>query len=561
MNKWQIILSNEDSTYGDHTCVAFPEGFEDIMYGLVRDSVFWGVFSEFAGTLRFIKDGKDWIDAVIDDLGYENGSSIYFKKYSETNGQYETKKIATFDAESIIITQNYTEVGFLDSSFITKLRSRYEYSVEYNKSTTIDGTSVPGFSTPYIDLGLRGIAAETNCRAIPPWELFTSVIQQITDSDYNCFSSLIFDRDVSGKFSQVMFANGWYVRGYDETEHPFNISLKFLFKEFSKLVPLGLKVVYDDNDREIVYIGLRNELFIESVVYTFPKDRVLKGMVKEPCKEFMFNKIKAGYANEVKENDIGLSEFNVKTEYSTPIISFNNELNIISDIRADGTGIEDCRVNYAKESGDDTSESEYDDSIFIIDSVEDGSDWVSRKLENIQNSGSAYIYGGLELYFNIRFTPAHNVLAYGEYIGVGLQNKTEEQIKILMHEKLSSEFQSQWVDDSDVVYENTDISIARLATPIFSPHIYRFNCPIELDDLADLESSLEGLIKFYSPIDSAWKYGYIEKDISTSPIDTKTNVNLYEALSFDELFGCLLLFTGGYLRLFSGGRIKLFGNG
>lgn len=560
MTKWQLILYH--ATAGTHTVVSFPEGFENIKYGLNRDANWWGIFSEFAGSLRFIKDGKTWIDSVVDTYGYETEAFVYFKKYSTTNGMYETKKTARFNFATYQRLEDYTEIGFDDSSFITKLRSRYELEVEFNKSTTIEGISLPGFVTPYVDDSLRGIAAATNTRAIFPYELFTSIIQQITDSDYQCFDSLIFGRAGAvyaedGKYSGVLFANGMFIRGYDETETKFTISLKFLFEEMCKITPLGLKVYYDSLSRPVVYIGLRSEFFVSSVVYTLPKDKILTGMKKEPCSEFMIKKINVGYQNTSKDNNLGQSEFNVKAEYVTPIVIFDNSLSIVSQIRADGTAIEDCRTTFVKGGVNDTKESEYDKQIFIIDSIYESGAWKSRQQEDIQNSGSAYIYNNLALYFNIRFSPAHNLLNYGEFIGVGLQKMTTSQIKILKHEKLSSAFQSQYKDDTDIVYENLDINISALSTPFFSENIYRFQSPLDLDELSDIEDQPEGLIKFWSNIENKWAYMWIEKDVSTSPIDIDTNWNGYEALNFTEVFGCLLLMTGGYLRLASGGRLKL----
>lgn len=561
-SKWRIVLSNTESAYGDQTLSDFPEGFEEIRYGLVRDSIFWGIFHEFAGTLRFIGDGKTFLDGVVTDQGYENETLIYFKKYSETDFVYETIKIARIDFGNIQIMQDYTEVGFVDTAFVTKLRSRYDYEVEFNKPTSIDGTSLPGFSTPYVDLTLRGIAADTGTRAVFPHELFTSIIQQITDSDWYCFDSIIFDRNVDDYryFAKVLFMNGFFIRGYGEAERKFYISLKFLFEEFSKIIPLGAKIIYNSDNEEVFYVGLRSEMFVSSLVYTFPKSKVLEGMVKEPCKEFMFNEINVGYQSSVKDNSIGASEYNVKAKYSTPLTTFEGKLDAVSRLRADPTAVEDCRTNYARSSGgEDTEESEYDSQIFIVDSIYDTT-WKSRELEDIQNSGSAYIYGNLSLYMNIRFTPAHILMAYGDYISVGLQDLTSEQLKILQHEKLSSSFQSQYLSDTAVIYENANINISALATPMFSPHIYRFRCPIEMDDVVGIGESPEGIVKFWSSIDNDWKYGYIEREITTSPIDDATNVHLYEALNFNELFGYLLLFTEGYLKLFSGGYLKLFNN-
>ena len=118
-------------------------------------------------------------------------------------------------------------------------------------------------------------------------------------------------------------------------------------------------------------------------------------------------------------------EYNTKATYSTPIKYLDKELSIVSDVRADGTGIENLRTQpFVAGSPDQNS---FDESIFILSCFSDST------LKTIQTEGYIDIqnvYGETPIYMNCDITPARIVKNWGSIINIPFEG-TQDRYSFL----------------------------------------------------------------------------------------------------------------------------------
>jgi hypothetical protein len=532
--KQRYILNH--SVKGEKILNYAPEGWNDLKYTISRNQTYHGLFRSFSGTLRFTKDGKEYIDDVIDTYGFEDTIEITIKELNQTTFAYETKVngVLNFDPETYVREENFTELNFEDSLVLKKMKNREDNKIAYNRKESIDGTILPGFTNEFVDVTMRGKGTDTATgTAVYPKEAFNRILQTICDLDYNPVKSSFLDRTLEGKASMVALSNGLLMRGADpagdnisEGEANLNLSLKDLFENFNKAFNMGLGVEYDeDNQKYYFRIEDKNYFFQTTIILTVDN---LSNLKYEYDPELIIQRIETGYQKFEEDNNYGLTEYNNASEFQTPVTISDRLLDLKSTYRADGTGMQ-VAIDNRLTASDEQEDTSIDEDVFFLHIFDDNGTLKTVQDENFDLIGG--LYGSNTIQANIYLSPARNMTRWGDWIRSSLEKINDKNIRFNKAEKLS-DLRSQTAEETTTIYENRDIAISDLKNPRLTGRVAKFEAPLTRTEINTITDSALGLVKFYDYIAKEYRFGWI-KEVSTDRVDKDTTWELYEAQNIE----------------------------
>lgn len=549
------LVHNEDRL----TLLYAPEGWDDLKYTVSRSSTYHGFVRSYSGTLRFVKDGKDFIKNVIDNYGFEAEINILI---DELDGDFIWKNkingILNFDPEVFSEEENYIELNFEDSVIHKKFKNRESLDVQYNRKESISGLILPGFAEDSHEIVLRGQSTDTiNATAIYPYEAFNRILQVICDLDYNPVKSSVLGRPLygyaeNGKAALVMLSKGLLMRGatlagdeIEEGQTNINFQFKQLFTNFNNCFNLGLGTEYDTiNERWNFIIEDKSYFYQTTELFALTK---ISGLTYSYEPELMIQKITTGYQKYTEENDLGLTEYNNTLEFVTPISVSDFELNIQNTYRADGIGFQTAISN--PYTGDEENETDIDEDIFLIHVFDNDGTLTSVKDENFNVLGG--IYGADPIEANVYISPVRNMIRWGWFINSALKFfKDDGNIRFNKAEQLS-DLRSQYFDETDTIYENRDLAISSLKANKFSGRKIKFDAPLTRDQINIITGNPYGLVRFYDYISKVDNYGWI-KEVSTDRVDKNTTWELWEIANLETTSNNLIFMSGIQINFMSG---------
>lgn len=555
----RYILSHEIE--GSLTLEYAPEGWNDLKYTISRNGTYHGLFRTYSGAMRFVKDGKEFIDDILTTYGFEAEIGIVIQELNQDTRIWETKVngILNFDPEIYIKKENFTELNFEDSIIHKKFKNRENSDVAYNRKESIDGTILPGFASESETVLLRGQNTDSDdATAVYPFEAFNRILQIICDLDYNPVNSSVFGRPLygyveDGLAANVMLSKGLLMRGAQiagdevaEGETNLNLKAKELFENYDKLFNLGLDIQYDTiNERYIFVIEEKGYFYQTTELFTLDD---ISDLTYEYEPNLMIQRINSGYRKFAEKNDYGLSEYNNSLEYVTPISVSDTKLNNESSYRADGTAFQ-IAIDNRFTISDEENKTDIDEDIFFIHAFDD-----SGTLKSVKNEGFDLIgglYGANPIQANIFISPARNMTRWGDYIRSSLAFFEDTgKIRFNKAENLS-DLRSQTIEETETLYENRDLDISALRTPRFSGRRIKFNAPLTRDQINIISNNPYGLVKFYDYLIKDYNYGWI-KEASTDRVDKDTTWELWELANFAEVDNNMNFVDGDNLEFVDG---------
>lgn len=535
---------------GSVTLTTAMIGWENLQYAIRRHSLYHGVFVEFAAQLQFIEEGKEFIDLIDEKYGFGATCDIAIKAFNQPTFTYVdfisgTLNFATLVKKDVENGTFVSEIDILAGQFEQKIMNRADVKVDYQYLKGFDGgTIIPNITeqeTVSITLNLAGTGYTVS--AVYIHELFERIIYSIT-GEYKRFSSALMGKaineyGVDGRLAYKMIIPAMWLRGYEITEATVSQSLNELFTSVSNIWNLGLsielvnglkKVIIDDKsyfyqpDLVLTIGGEDDTVGLEITDLEFSYDSTL-----------LYNSVVAGYdKSDNEDNSLGNAEYNNQSKYSIPVVPVSNELSLISGLRADGTGMK-MLIDDAKGMGEDTSQNKMDNDIFIVSCQN-----VAGVISSIELEGfTVYptIYGTApHIYCNLDITPARIIDNNSDTISIGLQKNRDKSIIYQSTGQLSKP-STRMTGEVFNRADCEDIPVTHLKDPYLSGIIARFNAPLGLTQILQVNVNKHGKIKFWDYMASTPKYrtGWI-REISTNPIDKNpTNYEIMLANDPDVL--------------------------
>jgi hypothetical protein len=135
------------------------------------------------------------------------------------------------------------------------------------------------------------------------------------------------------------------------------------FKTFSRIFSTGLDIRLKDDGSEEVRLFMPISSFFESDESAAVDLGEVTELRVKPWLDKIPSEIAVGYNDNSYENSDGKGEFNTELQFSTPVNSKTNKLDLIVPYRADSYGVEYVLIDFEK---DDTSDSKADNDVFLI---------------------------------------------------------------------------------------------------------------------------------------------------------------------------------------------------
>ena len=182
-----------------------------------------------------------------------------------------------------------------------------------------------------------------------PSRLWALLVNANTEGKYVGVSTFL------DNITDLLFTSGTSLRRIEADKQKIKISIIDFLKTISCRYNVGIDI-------------RGNYISIEPYSYFYQNQLVNDlGIVDdfrwEVAQDRIYNTIKAGYRNNTYDNVNGLDEFNVTQQRKLPTTNEIKELDLISPIRADMTGIELQRLKYF---GQDSTDSASDNDTFML---------------------------------------------------------------------------------------------------------------------------------------------------------------------------------------------------
>lgn len=230
---------------------------------------------------------------------------------------------------------------------------------------------------------------ETTNYTLKPFDLFTALVEKITDGKYKCDSSLLKEK--------------WYLLAIagDSLRGIATATIKSSFADFfqSYGTILGAAIGVRQSDQCILFE--KKEYFFDNESEIIDLGEV-EGLELSIAKEFLFNIANVGYPDQNYQERNGRNEFNSTQNYTLPQNRVVAALDLISKYRADPYGIEFIRFElFNKQTTDNVG----DNNVFIVNVQESGS--IYAQFNGRRDSDQAIAVGGnieFETYTGTNFT-------------------------------------------------------------------------------------------------------------------------------------------------------------
>lgn len=238
----------------------------------------------------------------------------------------------------------------------------------------------------------------TYAACLSMFDALSQLVEKQTDGLLSFASDLL----TTGEASGLMIAPGKALRGVPAT---LNVSFETLFAHLNARYNVGI-----ERFGNVLRLETKADLIRRSATGLLEE---VDSLTERSATEFLFSRVKAGYETWQAETPFGADEFNSTREYQTALrsLSKEKELNLLSPLIASGYLIEEGRSRQTtNEAGADWN---FDDKVFVIDSLPDGAGWKARR-----NEGFTAVLNTLkpETAYNLSQTPARMVWGNGDIL-------------------------------------------------------------------------------------------------------------------------------------------------
>lgn len=486
-------------------------GFDPVIPALICDFV----TQPTAFTIKFKLNAAGRILRDVDSPFLNaNSAGFYIRKYTDSTDPL-----------------TFTDITINEITSIPELASGDDYPISFAVDTVLSISLMPGeaftiiFNTIYGDgsdyapesaYELDYTVLEMVVTLIQNFDEYVStchyryefmkrLVQHATDQD-DCFKSDIFGRTDIGYPSQGRWQNnvvfsGKQLRGFED----FPVwSYGKAFQSVRSIFNLGCG---------IEKFGSKFKIVLEDLTYFFRGEisitlHNVRGVARDVSDDHTFSEVRVGYEKAEYEQVNGLEEYNNKCVFTTFIKSKQNVLDLISEERADGYGMEFARRKHISiASTEDTS---YDQEVFTAMVYEgDGSILRTQRDENYDSVDNIQ---SPETAVNLDITPQRNLLRNGDWVHACVIKFPLEFLQFRSSDK-PTDLVSQRTGNVEVA-EQTSVQNKDLLSPLWLNKLYLFEADVEPWQVTKMEKESRRLIKF-SPFSremtKKYYYGWIQE--------------------------------------------------
>jgi hypothetical protein len=356
----------------------------------------------------------------------------------------------TFDAQA---GEQFFLVGDLNSEIIGGIYGETSFSLEFRSR----------YKTTYI-------------KALRASYVAQKLLDKITGGGYAFTSDYL-----STEWDNLLITSGDAIRGFE------NAKLKLSWTDFydSYNVPCN------------ICCGIRNQvLYIEEKADAFQPTILLNlgevnKMKVRTAKEYQYNRLKIGYPNIDTEDVNGRDEFNVTSEYTSPVTRVNKALELVSKAYASMYEIEQARIDFIDKT---TTDGDSDNRLFLIHVEKEATAGVGdepasyhRLLRNTYDNFTGVL--DPESAFNVELHPELCLRRHGNFLrSIFYWQESGE----LVYQTNTRNGNVKVVKDGDTYIGNKNINIGTLDAPLFIPLEFLAESPISKTIINTMEAGPSG---------------------------------------------------------------------
>jgi hypothetical protein len=331
------------------------------------------------------------------------------------------------------------------------------YLIDFDMDGGLTDTTI---TTTFTELELiisqDSTTTATTAQSLVIFEAGAQIARVITDQEDAFRSSYLgrvnsepyaYEENGCGSFRAI--TNGFMIRSFPTTgdaARTIKMSMNDYFKGLNSIDNLGMGIEKVGDDYFIV---------IEPKSYFYDVDTTILTLDNVPnikryeIPELYYNRVNVGYESWESKFTNGLDEFNSKRQYDTGIKAVSNELDLISTLVASGYRIELARrMQYIDQNSED---SDYDEENFIVclsNSVDYITDEPQELYEAERDENFTTISNVIspETSYNLRISPARNLLRWSPVINAGLTKYEGREIKFTSGE---GNYKAETIIDGD----------------------------------------------------------------------------------------------------------------
>ena len=453
-------------------------------------------------------------------------SSFEVHRYNWNGASYDfVEKVFVGEIDS---SGNYTTIT---NSFNMTLNLNDSLAFKYINDNAF--ATIRGLNLDVSDITEYTINSKRNFVFIH--DLLNSVATMISGRDNkfksNYFGSTDLGYSQDGDGYLTGFTSGKWIRKFDSRSELYSspkISWKDAVSSLNAVFNIGFGI-HKEGVKEIAVIEDKKYFFQDHLVYSLPNQVVNFGRNTDP--DMLFSELEFGYSKSGGyEEEMGIDEPNIKTNYSTFIKNNKKKYSKISKVRTDSYGKEFARRKSQRDFP--TEDTKYDDSNWFID-IKDNTTSFSEKLwEDRFEEEPKGIYSP-ETLTGAYYSPANNLLRHSWYFSSGFEKNLDKYVRFA-NSNGNSNLSTKLIGGSDIK-ENGTILNYNLERARILPSVYKFTHVVDktVKDLLKGNTTINGveipniycLWEFYGE-DNVLKKGFIKS--------VKPNSNEWELIPFNE---------------------------
>jgi hypothetical protein len=451
-----------------------PVNWDEAFLRWERSEKYHGLFRSYSQSLVFPKDGAYFLRKVFYRTKGRTRAECTLKieKLDRTSLEFEEVFYGDFDFSTFVdqrdtVTVTVTETGLVK---YLKLYEDTEYDVylsdTFNYTEPLGGTYTCYYSSYY--------------------DILYALLEKMTGNRISSGEYLIDLGFITTSAETRGMTNGRAIRTPDDWTGTYRLRTTFakVMGDIIKQNYVGATIVKVGGKDCLKIVSIDTIYDSATEIYDFGEVRELKLQVDE---KRLFNKIEVGYDDPTYQTISGINEFCCKSIFKTPQEMSTGTFDLMSEYRADWTGIRDAILMDAANDGG------LDEDIFHVYLYLNGATY-EPYIGGVTKSGS----GVWSEAYNVPLSPARCLIRWKKYVngchdgfaGTG-QYVTLEASGLDNVYNVTTDLM---IPIPDEVYEDYTYSI--LNTKLFLPYLFKFQAPAGYEFLQALQANPLGYVSF-----------------------------------------------------------------
>ncbi|CAL2092044.1 conserved hypothetical protein [Tenacibaculum sp. 190524A05c] len=134
-----------------------PKGWDEDEKEYARHKKYHGVITKFSNSLKFIEDGADYINIVLEQFGVNAEIRLVKEERHPFTDRWFVSYDGVLDLSTWETEEHYVKVKFNSSGLETELKARESDSIEIERLTTLNGVDLEPISTYNVEMEGRKI--------------------------------------------------------------------------------------------------------------------------------------------------------------------------------------------------------------------------------------------------------------------------------------------------------------------------------------------------------------------------------------------------------------------